>query len=416
MTLHKNNNNKPKELSYLKSFLIVFGLMIIGFVFQFIFGSINAAKLVFPSNGFVLLFIIVLILLGHLKFPRTTFVIWLSSTKAAISSIVGFSIISLLMGFITQAPSQNNLVASLGLNNIAYSYIYLLSFLLLVLTLGFATVKRIYPLRKSNFWFILNHLGLWITIVAANFGFADQTHLRMNINTASYNNFAFNEKGDFSMLPFGIRQTDFKLVNYNPKLTIMDRNTSMTSIKSGKNSIDAKENNLMTLENWSIKILKYYEFARTIDNKVLFFDSIGAAPAAFVSAKNVLTKETKQGWISCGNTLLPEMSLMLGNGHPLVMIPPKEKTMNLGIGIQYGTKEISKLIAINSPQTFDGWKMYMVSFDKSKDKWSKSSVVELVNDPWQPLVYVGLWMMIVGSFFVFWRGKGNPQKGVQLIQ
>ena len=405
MTLPKNNNLNHKELSYLQSFLIVTGLMVIGFVIQFLFGSINFGLLQFPKNLLILLIIIVLIIVGHFKFKKSIVVIWLSSIKAAISSIVGFSFISLLMGFITQAETTNKYVTHLGLNNIAYSWVYVLVFLLLVLSLGFATAKRLYPLKKSNFWFILNHLGLWITIVAANFGFADQTHLRMNINTTSYNNYAVGEKGDFLILPFELKQTNFKLVNYNPKLTIMDSKTSMLSLKSGKNTIEAKNQNLLTIENWSIKILRYYESARSIGDSIQPFDSLGSAPAAYVLVENLISKEQKKGWISSGNELLPEQSLLLDNQHPLIMIAPVEKEMKLGISIKTGNKEISRTIAINSPLTLQGWKMYIVSFDKQKGKWSNSSVVELVNDPWQPFVYLGLTMMIIGSFFVFWRGK-----------
>ena len=145
MTLFKNNNINHKELSYFQSFLIVTGLIVIGFVIQYFFGSINVGIMQFPRNLLMLLIIIALILVGHLKYKKSILVIWLSSTKSAISSIVGFSVISLLMGFITQAETTNKFVANLGLNNIAYSWVYVLVFLLLVLTLGFATIKRLYP-------------------------------------------------------------------------------------------------------------------------------------------------------------------------------------------------------------------------------------------------------------------------------
>jgi hypothetical protein len=49
--------------------------------------------------------------------------------------------------------------------------------------------------------------------------------------------------------------------------------------------------------------------------------------------------------------------------------------------------------------------MYIFSFNEQKGKWSNTSVIELIKDPWQPFVFLGLGMMIIGSFFVFWRGK-----------
>ena len=370
-----------------------------------LFRSINISLLRFPLNGIILLFLILTIIIGHYYFRNNSIVKWLSSTKAAISSIVGFSVISLLMGFISQGTTTNSFVSHLGLNNISFGWAYIFALLFLVLALGFATVKRIYPLKKQNFWYILNHLGLWITLVAANFGFADQVHLRMNVSDADYSNFAFDESGMIHELPFRVKQTNFKLENYNPKLTVIDKKTSMYSLKTGKNTIEVKENARLTIENWSISILKNYNSARNLRNNILPFDSVGCAPAALVSVENLITKEKKQGWISSGNPLIDRTSIELDNLHTLVMLPPMTKEMSLTLNVKSANKSSVKTIAVNSPQKVDGWKMYIFSFNEQKGKWSNTSVIELIKDPWQPFVFLGLGMMIIGSFFVFWRGK-----------
>jgi len=33
------------------------------------------------------------------------------------------------------------------------------------------------------------------------------------------------------------------------------------------------------------------------------------------------------------------------------------------------------------------------------------SVVEVVKDPWQIYVYIGIFMMMIGSIYMFWRGN-----------
>ena len=38
-------------------------------------------------------------------------------------------------------------------------------------------------------------------------------------------------------------------------------------------------------------------------------------------------------------------------------------------------------------------------------KWSNLSVLELVKDPWLPLIYIGIFMMIAGAFYMFWMGN-----------
>jgi len=400
----KKNDNKTRS-TYFHSFMIAFGVIVLGFALQFVVGGINISVVKFPVNLGILALLILAILVGYFKFKYSSIAQWLMSTKAAIASIVGFSAVTLLMGFISQGETANSTIRSLGLNNIAFSWTYVFSLLLLILALGFATVKRIYPFRKQNFWYLLNHLGLWITLVAANFGFADQIHLRMNISTSGYSDFAYSEDGGFQELPFGVKQTSFKLENYTPKLTIIDNKTSMVGLKSGKNTIEAKQNASSTIENWSISILKSYDLAREFSGNVVSSDTVGTAPATLVRVENKVTKQIKQGWVSCGNSLINDLKIALDSTHSLVMLRPTSKEITMGVGIKKNNKVSDYTIAVNSPQSYEGWKIYIVDFNEQKGKWSNSTIIELINDGWQPFVYLGLGMMIVGSFFVFWRGK-----------
>ncbi len=405
MSLSSKTNQNSKEVSYSVSFLIVAIVISFGIITQVVFGNLHLEKLIFPRNIVVLFLIISLIIIGNWKFRGSSIVSWLSSTKAAISSIVGFTVVTLIMGLLTQGTSTNTFISKLGLNTIASSWIYAFSLLLLLFSLGFATIKRLYPLKKSNFWFILNHLGLWVTIVAANFGSIDQTHLRISVSTAKYANIAFGEKGEMNILPFSLKQKEFSLETYNPRITIMDSTTTMISVKSGKNTLEAKSNNSIILKNWNIKVLQYLPSAELTGTKIVAFDSIGTAPAAYVSARNVQTNKQLTGWLSCGGNLITKMYLSLDSEHMLVMLPPADKEYKVLLYINNGKHTFSKQISINNPYTYLGWQMYIVDFNRDKAKWSDSTIIELVNDPWQPVVYMGLFMMIVGSLFVFWRGK-----------
>lgn len=42
-----------------------------------------------------------------------------------------------------------------------------------------------------------------------------------------------------------------------------------------------------------------------------------------------------------------------------------------------------------------------MSYDETKGKWSRMSVFELVRDPWLPIVYTGILMMIAGAIGLF---------------
>ena len=53
--------------------------------------------------------------------------------------------------------------------------------------------------------------------------------------------------------------------------------------------------------------------------------------------------------------------------------------------------------------------VWYISYDESKGKYSDTSVFELVSDPWLPIVYAGIIMLIAGSFYLFIVGPKNKK-------
>jgi hypothetical protein len=87
------------------------------------------------------------------------------------------------------------------------------------------------------------------------------------------------------------------------------------------------------------------------------------------------------------------------------MLLPTSKDIRLGVSVKKKNEMSDCSIAVNSPGYFEGTKIYIVDFNEQKGKWSNTTTIELIKDSWQPFVYLGLMMMIIGSFFVFWRGN-----------
>ena len=54
-------------------------------------------------------------------------------------------------------------------------------------------------------------------------------------------------------------------------------------------------------------------------------------------------------------------------------------------------------IQVNHPITVNGWKIYQTSYDEKLGRWSETSIVELVLDPWLPMVYAGIFILIAGA-------------------
>ena len=63
-------------------------------------------------------------------------------------------------------------------------------------------------------------------------------------------------------------------------------------------------------------------------------------------------------------------------------------------------KVIPGVIDVNKPMKVDGWKMYQYDYDEKAGVESKTSVLQLVKDPWLPSVFAGIFMMLAGAFIM----------------
>jgi len=68
-------------------------------------------------------------------------------------------------------------------------------------------------------------------------------------------------------------------------------------------------------------------------------------------------------------------------------------------------KNIQTTIDVNKPVEVDGWKIYQYGYDTQLGAMSQTSILELVSDPWLPLVYTGIYMMLAGAVCMFLKGK-----------
>jgi hypothetical protein len=69
-----------------------------------------------------------------------------------------------------------------------------------------------------------------------------------------------------------------------------------------------------------------------------------------------------------------------------------------------GNEETIKL-EVNKPHRLNGWRLYQLSYDTELGKYSKRSVIEAVKDPWLPVVYFGILMLLGGAVYLFWLGR-----------
>ena len=83
---------------------------------------------------------------------------------------------------------------------------------------------------------------------------------------------------------------------------------------------------------------------------------------------------------------------------------PRRFASDIQILTQSG-KNIQTTVEVNKPVEVDGWKIYQYGYDTQMGAMSQISILELVSDPWLPMVYTGIYMMLAGAVCMFLKGK-----------
>ncbi|MFC2129141.1 cytochrome c biogenesis protein ResB, partial [Bacteroidota bacterium] len=388
-----------------ESFFIAFGIVAIGFIIELLTNSSGGFGLHWPYNFIVLIAFLIYIAAVQSFWPKHPFVNWLSSTQAAIASICALTILILLMGFIPQNTSESIDSDGIGLTHIVKNWAFIFSSIMLLVVLGFTTFKRLTSFSIKNLAFFLNHFGLWLILAAGFMGSADSSTFMMQIDEGGKTAQAFNLSNNKYNMPFAIELNDFKMEEYAPKLVLY-------KIKGGK--VDSDETELFSFEQGKKTIINNYEIEFDQYMNSAFYDSSGivesdregTAPAAFIIVTNTNSGFKTEDWVSCGSFMMPGLRINLDNDYHIAMNDPVAKKFSSDITvIETGKEPYNETIEVNKPFKIGTWKIYQLSYDENKGKWSKYSVFELVRDPWLIAIYIGIFMVLGGAVYLFWTGN-----------
>jgi len=394
--------------TYFISFIISISILIIGFLIELISGDTSISLPKWPVNLIMLLIVISYIIIVQ-KFFKTSVIKWFSSTPAAISAISILTFLILLMGFIPQnSETSVGFVKMIGLTHVTTSWPYLLCSFFLILILGFTIVSRFLPFTIKNFAFFLNHAGLFIVIVAASLGASDLWRLNMQLVEGRAIFSTYDHNGNSYNLPFAIKLLDFKIKEYPPNIGLYSQEERKLKINKKTQLVEAIEGNEKILGNWNIIIEKYLNESK---KDSLGFDTcsaIGSSPAAYVKAINRTTDKEIKGWISSGSFNSPLITLPLTADIELVMTLPTAREYSSDIRVFESMEKYKDYtIKVNEPMKIQGWTIYQTGFNEKMGKWSNLSIIELVRDPWLPVVYVGIFMLLAGSLYLVWMGRSK---------
>ena len=432
--------NKPYTLK--EGTAIVAGLLVTGGLLQVTLGPLEWGLFAWPANFITLILFVLLLIVAFLLRKRSYFCLFMSTMQAAIPAIAAAAILTLIMGVTKQVAEGKRPMDPLGLTKMLSFWPFILVYVWMTAILGEVTINQIARFSWRRFPTLVSHVGLFIILTCGTLGSADMLRVKMYCETGQPEWRGLDAFNNVHQLPVAIQLEKFTIDEYPPKLMLIDKTGRPlpqdkpenllvdNGMKSGQ-LLDCKIDILKRIDNavpvmLSKMIGKMPEGmmgnirmdslgqARNKDGYIAS-DASGSACALLVrvtrgvnangSSDSHLIKGQKQvmtGWITSGSYLFPYQALRLKDGRMLAM-PNREPRRFASLVNIYtqGGQNIQTEIEVNKPFTIEGWKIYQLSYNEQMGKWSNLSVFELVTDPWLPVVYIGIFMLLIGAVGMF---------------
>ena len=408
-----SNENRRKTWaqpwSYREGTIVTATILLLGFGLQAASGGTVLLLAGFPWNLISGIIFLGLLGLSFYLWQKHPIIKGLGSVKAALPAILGFTFLVLLMGFVKQdVEAKSALVRILGLTHLVKTWPFILINLYLMILLGIVTLKRLTPFNLKNAGFFLNHFGLFLVLFSTALGSSDVQRLRMNCYENETEHNALDASGKPIELPVTIKLLNFNIDEFRPKVTIIDNKTGQVVIDKSKNPFELLDRNSLNLYGYHLEVEQFLESSGKVGDAYVTVNEPGSAP----SAKVKVTKDGSEisGWVSSGSYANQPEALKLNENHSLVMLPAEPRKFSSELNIQTKSgKNVTTTIEVNQPFHIDGWTIYQLSYNTEMGRWSNLSVLELVRDPWLPIVYLGIFLMMAGAGFLFITGK--PKNG-----
>jgi ABC-type transport system involved in cytochrome c biogenesis permease subunit len=214
----------PKQITL--STLTVGTIVAIGYALQITTGEFDIRLLAAPVNQF-LGGKIVLLCAAAAFFSESRFVRWFTGVPMSVCLISALGVLALIMGLTPQGAAPAGGVAAvaarLGFNAMTTSWPFVLVYYTMLLSLGALAARRVadaLAARRFGFGdlgFHLNHIGLWLVLMAAGLGNADMRRYTVRVDEGTGATMGYDSAtGHPRHLPVEVRLHDFVMEEYEP--------------------------------------------------------------------------------------------------------------------------------------------------------------------------------------------------------
>ena len=167
--------SKPWKLG--EGFLIGGGLLAVGLALQLTMGPIDWSLFASPANWIILILLLGFLTLMFLLRKKVYAFEWMMHGYAAVSSLAWALGITLMMGLIPQKRDGGLPWLSQMLS--FWPFVMIWTWMMVIS--GLATINHLLRFKVKEIPFLLNHLGVFVAIVAATLGSADVQKLQMSV-------------------------------------------------------------------------------------------------------------------------------------------------------------------------------------------------------------------------------------------
>ena len=171
--------SRPWKLA--AGFLIGGGLFAVGIALQLTMGPMDWSLFSAPVNWMMLVLLLGFLVLMFLLRKRVYAFEWMMHGQAAVAAITWALGITLVMGLIPQSRG----VGGPWLSKMLTFWPFVLIWTWMTVISGLATINHLLRFKLKEIPFLLNHLGVFVAIVAATLGSADMQKLQMTVNYES---------------------------------------------------------------------------------------------------------------------------------------------------------------------------------------------------------------------------------------
>lgn len=416
--------------TYPEGFTIASGLLIVGLMLQWSVGPLEWTVFRWPANIIVLAVYVLCLVAAYLCRGRSHAIRFLSTPYAAVPALAFAAVLTVVMGLTPQVAATRRPADPIGLTRMLSWWPFILIYIYVSVIVALVAIGQLCHFTWRRLPSLLCHMGLFVVLAGGTLGSADMQRVKVYCEQGQPEWRALDERQEVVELPLAIQLEQFTIDEYPPKLMMI--NSEGLPIPKDKPATLFIDSTFTTgdLNGWTVSIVKRLDnaapavlasMAGNMPREMmgqLKMDSLGMAinKGGFVPFEGrgaqcaLLVKATKDGkektgWVTCGSYLFPYQGLALPDGTTIAM-PTREPERYASLVDIYtkSGKNIQTTIEVNKPFTIEGWKVYQLSYNEQMGKWSTLSIFECVSDPWLPVVYVGIFLLLAGAILMIFVG------------